>query len=484
MAPDLQPLTLRRGSVTAGVAALAAFAVLAVLAGCGGPPPPPASGAVTMARDYELGPDGKLVMDRLPRRAAATVAAVEEDDPDKIVFVGDSASGGTALATGVRTSIGRIGTAAKTDLDLPNIVEVARGKGMRTGIITTASVTDASPASFSTHVRYRFCMGPEHMAGENFFGIQMPGCPQDESSAGGPGSIAEQLAAQRLDVLLGGGRKYFDQHVDAADPASTTPLDQALANGYTLAATGEELAAAHPGERLLGLFAPDSLETEMDGEGGRRAEFLRLTPDGDLIEPEPFPCVANPKHDGTPTLEAMVTKALELLDNERGFFLMVEGASIDKQAHNADPCGSIGELLAFDRALAVAQRYATQHPTLIIVTADHGQSQQIIPYPSFFAGLREGIIPIPSPADMPRTFRPQAQHTPGRFARLISISGSILNVNYATNVGADLPMFPAFQEHTGVEVPVLAAGPGSEPVVELLRQPQIFDIMVAAMGGR
>jgi alkaline phosphatase len=412
------------------------------------------------------------------------VAAGEEEEPGKIVFVGDSASGGTTLATGVRTSIGRIGTTAGTDRDLPNIVELARSKGMRTGVVTTAAVTDASPASFSAHVRYRFCMGPENMKGESFFGIEMPGCPADAIAAGGAGSIAEQQAAAPLDVLFGGGRKYFDQHVDPADPSSPTPLDQALANGYRLASTPAELAAARPGARLLGLFAADSLETELHGEGGRMAEFVRLTPEGDLIEPEPFPCVPNPAHQGTPTIEAMVGKALELLGNEQGFFLMVEGASIDKQAHNADPCGSIGELLAFDRALAVALEYAATHPTLIVVTADHGQTPQLIPYPSFFAGLREGIIPIPSPADMPKTVRPQAQHTPGRLGRVISKSGSILNVNYATNVGADVPMFPAFQEHTGVQVPVFAAGPGSEAVEGLLRQGQVFDIMAAALGGR
>lgn len=440
--------------------------------------------AITIARDYELGPDGRLTMDRLPRRADATVAAVEEDEPAKIVFVGDSASGGTALATGVRTSIGRIGTAAGTDRDLPNIVELAQAKGMRTGIVTTAAVTDASPASFSAHVRYRFCMGPEQMAGMSVFGIEMPGCPEDAVAAGGAGSIAEQQAAMPLHVLLGGGRRYYDQHVDAADPSSPTPLDQALAHGYELVTTGEELAAARPGDRVLGLFAPDSLETELRGEGGRRAEFVRLTPEGDLIEPEPFPCETNPAHAATPTLESMVGKALELLANDQGFFLMVEGASIDKQAHDADPCGSIGELLAFDRALVVAQEFAATHPTLIVVSADHGQTPQLIPYPSFFAGLREGIIPVPDPEDMPRNLRPAAQHTPGRLARVISKSGSILNVNYATNVGVDIPMFPAFQEHTGVTVPVLAVGPGSEPVQGLLRQTQVFDVMAAALGER
>ena len=75
-------------------------------------------------------------------------------------------------------------------------------------------------------------------------------------------------------------------------------------------------------------------------------------------------------------------------NNDRGFFLMIESASIDKQAHERKPCGSIGELEQLDEALASALAFAETHPnTLILVTADHSQAAQLIPYESLFAAF-------------------------------------------------------------------------------------------------
>jgi alkaline phosphatase len=50
----------------------------------------------------------------------------------------------------------------------------------------------------------------------------------------------------------------------------------------------------------------------------------------------------------------MTTKAISLLSHKRsnGFFLQVEGASIDKRDHAANPCQQIGETIAFDKAIA------------------------------------------------------------------------------------------------------------------------------------
>jgi alkaline phosphatase len=84
----------------------------------------------------------------------------------------------------------------------------------------------------------------------------------------------------------------------------------------------------------------------------------------------------------------MTRKALELLDspkpgkgagNDPGFFLQVEGASIDKQDHAANACAQIGETVAFDDAIGVALQYQKEHPdTLIVVTADHSHTSQIV----------------------------------------------------------------------------------------------------------
>ena len=79
---------------------------------------------------------------------------------------------------------------------------------------------------------------------------------------------------------------------------------------------------------------------------------------------------------------------------DEGFFLQVEGASIDKQDHAANPCGQIGETVAFDKAIQVARAYAAKHPdTLIIVTADHAHTSQIV----------EEVTRDPGPPEHPLT---------------------------------------------------------------------------------
>ena len=86
----------------------------------------------------------------------------------------------------------------------------------------------------------------------------------------------------------------------------------------------------------------------------------------------------------------MTTKAIDLLydvygrrgRDRRGFFLQVEGALIDKQDHVENPCQQIGETIAFDRAIRVGLKFAEKHPdTLVIVTADHAHTSQIVPVP-------------------------------------------------------------------------------------------------------
>src|SRR5258708_31610572 len=75
-----------------------------------------------------------------------------------------------------------------------------------------------------------------------------------------------------------------------------------------------------------------------------------------------------------PLLEEMTQKALDVLNynNNAGFVLMVEGASIDKQAHNEDTARFIMDTIEFDKAVATAKAFAERNPsTLVIVTADH-----------------------------------------------------------------------------------------------------------------
>ena len=141
---------------------------------------------------------------------------------------------------------------------------------------------------------------------------------------------------------------------------------------------------------------------------------------------------------------------------------MVESASIDKQAHAANPCGEIGELRALDLAVQAALEFQRAHPdTLILVASDHGHAGQIVPYPSLFeaVGKAQGV----------------AQHPAGKFARVITPEGGEMAVTYGTNKNF-------VEEHTGTSVPFFAIGPGSESVRGLMDQRQVFDVMREAAG--
>src|SRR6516165_2325911 len=156
---------------------------------------------ITLARNYAVGAGGRLAMDSLPLTGEYTTYAVQERDPSLPDYVTDSAASGTGWATGHKTSNGRISTTAGTDKDLETLLEIARARGMRTGDVTTAELTEATPAVLASHVANRSCQGPADMAA----------CPQDKKSAGGPGSIAEQIIAHEVDVLMGGGAARFQE---------------------------------------------------------------------------------------------------------------------------------------------------------------------------------------------------------------------------------------------------------------------------------
>ena len=406
---------------------------------------------LTIARNYLLGSSGAFVFETFDHRAVARVLTVLEDDPRRPEYVGDSASGGTAIATGVVTSRRRIATRAGTGESVPTLLEVVGDK--RTGIVTTSSITDATPASFVAHIRSRYCQGPFEMLPT----ARDPRCPGDLKGNGGAGSIAEQIAASGVDLLLGGGYSYFDQ----PDEAGVSVLDRARDAGYQIVRDADALDAAAriPGP-LLGLFGGATLPVEWIGEGGEQARPVRLAANGEAIAPEPFRCVENPEFGARPTLKAMTQLALTRLEStESGFVLMIESASIDKQAHAGNPCGQIGETRALDEAVQVAVTFQERHPdTLILVASDHGHSPQIVPWPSLFAALRD-----------------EPQYPPGKVARVRTPEGGVMAVSYGTNEHYR-------EEHTGTDVPVYAQGPGAAAVRGLIRQSDLFGIVRRALA--
>ena len=422
--------------------------------------PPPAKTAIlfigdgvddhqlTLGRNYLHGAAGTLLFEGLERRATARVLTVKEDDPQQPEYVADSASAGTALSAGVVTSRGRIATSAKHDEDVVTILELAKAAGKKVGVVATSTITDATPASFYAHVAVRFCYGPEDMAGAM--------CPDDNAAAGGPGSIAEQLATSEVDVALGGGLGHFTQKTHKGE----TVLELAQRTGFQLVKTAAELEAVTSG-RVLGLFTRSHLPVLWQGEGRGRAQKLEIGAGEEAPEPPRFGCEPAPSFGKTPTLAALTRKAIELLSaGGEGFFLMVESASIDKQSHAANPCGQIGEIKQLEDAVQAALDHAEKNPdTLIVVASDHGHAALIIPYPSMFAALAS----------------PGSLHSPGKFALIETPEGGTMGVSYATSNGV-------FEEHTGTAIPVFGQGPGSEGLHGMIDQADVFEIMKEALG--
>lgn len=229
------------------------------------------------------------------------------------------------------------------------------------GIVTTSDVFDATPGAFGTHTANR--------------GAGTGICDQ---------YLDEAVNHGGLRVLLGGGRKWF---LPAGTPGSQRStvndytLPDELANGWGVPAgaldpardlIGDFLGAgfhyaadktamdAMPatGEKLLGLFSFSNMNVAKDKMDRRRGATS-------VVDDYGFP--------DQPMLDEMTAKALEVLSrNRRGFTLMVEAASIDKQAHAMDTERWLLDTIEFDRAIAVAKKFAERNPdTLVIVTADH-----------------------------------------------------------------------------------------------------------------
>jgi alkaline phosphatase/streptomycin-6-phosphatase len=181
------------------------------------------------------------------------------------------------------------------------------------------------------------------------------------------------MVDHKVDILFGGGKQRFDQKIGAGIYANKSVIAAAEGQGYKVITTATELKDLQSltnnsanTTRVLGLFAPENMNVSWTGE-----------PAVPYPGSGPQSCVEDQRPSNEPSLSNMTSKAISLLDGatkgkEKGFFLQVEGASIDKRDHDAEPCEQIGETIAFDDAIQDALDYASANTnTLVIVTADH-----------------------------------------------------------------------------------------------------------------
>ncbi|WP_448178054.1 alkaline phosphatase [Serratia marcescens] len=390
---------------------------------------------ITAARNYAEGAGGYFKgIDALPLTGQYTHYSLDKKThkPD---YVTDSAASATAWTTGVKTYNGALGVDVNGK-DQPTLLEIAKAAGKATGNVSTAELQDATPAALVSHVTSRKCYGPEETSEK---------CAANALENGGRGSITEQLLKTRADVTLGGGAKSFNQLAKSGEWQGKSLKDQAAAHGYQWVSNADELQAvtlANQQKPLLGLFADGNMPVRWLGP---KASYH-----GNLDKPA-VTCENNPARTAaTPTLAAMTEKAIALLkDNPNGFFLQVEGASIDKQDHAANPCGQIGETVDLDEAVQKALAFArADGNTLVIVTADHAHSSQIVA-----AGAK----------------------APGLTQLLTTKDGAPMTLSYGNSEEES-------QGHTGTQLRVAAYGPHAANVVGLTDQTDLFFTMRDAMG--
>jgi alkaline phosphatase len=197
---------------------------------------------------------------------------------------------------------------------LVSVAEFAKQKGMKVGIITTVTIVHATPAGFYAHRKRR--------------GLTY--------------QIALDLVASGFDYFAGGG--VYEKYDDKNDPEyQGNVFELAKKAGYKVLTTRDEWAALKPGMKSWSVFAKSAMDFAIDADGTQ------------------------------PSLSELVTKGIEVLDGENGFFMMCEGGKVDYAGHANDAATNIKDILALDNAVKVALKFAQKHPedTLVIVTGDH-----------------------------------------------------------------------------------------------------------------
>ncbi|SIR82837.1 alkaline phosphatase [Natronorubrum thiooxidans] len=223
--------------------------------------------------------------------------------------VTDSAAAGTALATGLKAFNGQVGVYGPDGADSDELTtvmgqaEIAKAVGKQTGLVTTTRLTHATPATYATHVANR----------------------------GQEGDIADQYLENEIDVLLGGGRREWDDD----------QLERAETIGYDVLYDRSDLQTADDG-KLLGLFDHSHITYRLD------------------------------RPDTIPSLPEMTAAAVDRLESEEGYFLMVEGGRIDHAEHGNDVQTTVDETKEFDEVVEWTLEYAADRDdTLVVVTSDH-----------------------------------------------------------------------------------------------------------------
>lgn len=274
--------------------------------------------------DYLLNPNNRLFMTQLPVQGVQTTY-------DAFSLNTDSASAGTAFASGIKTMSGVINMDAGKKQSYKSIAELAHDRGMKVGVVTSVSLDHATPASYYASTPSR-----------EYYNL-----------------IGSQLAQSGYEFFGGGG---FISPTKPKTTGDTSNDVNALLvkNGYTVLNDRQPILSlkSAPKSKVVAInpWLQDSSAMPYNID---KLNYDQKNANLSLAE-----------------MTGVAIANLEGLDNKdggKGFFLAVEGGKIDWACHANDAVAAIGDVIDFDNAVARALEFYNRHPneTLIVVTGDH-----------------------------------------------------------------------------------------------------------------
>ncbi|MDF2986625.1 MAG: alkaline phosphatase [Eubacterium sp.] len=268
------------------------------------------------------------------------------DTYDAESFIPDSASTGTAMATGNKTFGGIINMDPAKKVNYEPISKKMKNAGYKVGIVTSVTLDHATPAVFYAN----------------------------EASRGNYYNIASQLVNSGFDYF--GGGYFLDPDGKKAKATNAVNiLEQAKKNGYKVAATKSDILGLNKSSGKTIALDPTAASAANDSY----SMAYEIDRNSDQL-----------------SLADFVKKGIEVLDNPNGYFMMVEGGKIDWACHANDAAAAIHDTIALNDAVKEAMKVYQQHPseTLIIVTGDHETGGMTIgfagtEYSTFFEKLEK-----------------------------------------------------------------------------------------------
>ncbi|XP_064479591.1 alkaline phosphatase-like isoform X1 [Ornithodoros turicata] len=376
------------------------------------------------------GEEGALSFDQFPYTSLSKVYSVDR-------MVPDSGSSGTALQCGVKSNFFTTGVSGQVNPGnctqssdpknhLKCLYQWAQDADKSTGFVTTAEVTDATPAAGYAHTAHRE------------WESRIP-----EGAPGGCLDIAHQLIhrspGRELKFIAGGGRGHF-QEVEVDDGTGSKGLRRDNRNLIS------EWVDLKRGDRIEASYAFDwkSLKKiDMDVT----ESILALLAPSEL----PYESLDDIKK-GESYLAKLTALAISSLSkNPDGYLLMVEGGQIDKAHHLNQAQQALIEVLGLDLAVAKAVEMTNPDDTLIVVTADHGHAF------TFGGRPQRG-------RNILGTERPDKSVSILNYAVGPGYKSDYSNLSLSTRLKDPLHAFPATYRrdmgtHSGEDVPVFALGP-------------------------